>query len=77
MPRHKDYGAYPGNTRFEACVSATQEDLAEFVSAERFFYSGTTATQPPAPQKLTELRAMAIPASSTIPAWGAYFLDSP
>jgi hypothetical protein len=62
VPRHKDYGAYPGNTRFEGVRVSYAEDLAEFVSAERFFYSGTTATQPPGLKNSLSLRAMAIPA---------------
>ena len=73
VPRNKDYGRYPGNTRFAGVRVSYADDLAEFVSTEKFFYSGTTATQPPTPRKLTNSRAMATHRSSTIPVWGRTF----
>jgi hypothetical protein len=75
VPRHKDYGPYPGNTRFAGVRLSYAEDLAEFVSAEKFFYSGTTATLPPAPRKLTELAGYGNSPLVQYPGRGAYFLD--
>ncbi len=75
IPRNKDYGPYPGNTRFEGARVSYAEDLAEFVSTEKFFYSGTTATQPPAPRKLIELAGYGNSPLVHYSGLGAYFLD--
>lgn len=75
LPRGGDYGKYPNNTRFGACRVSFAEDLSEFVTATEFLYSNTTATVPPAPEKLTRIAGCGSSPMIESANGGAYFLD--
>jgi hypothetical protein len=75
LPINKDYGSYPDNARFGNFRVSYEEDLAEMVSEEKFFYTNNTATTP---STLSSLKAIAGAGSSPIISYGgtgAYFLD--
>jgi len=75
VPRTKDYGPYPGNTRFAGVRVSYADDLAEFVSDDKFVYSASTQSRPPTPRKLTELAGYGNSPLVQYPGAGAYFLD--
>jgi hypothetical protein len=74
VPLHHDYGAYPGNTSFAGVRVSYAGDLAELVTAEKFFYSNTTSTTPPAPEKLEHVAGYGSSPVVSHPGRGAYFL---
>ena len=75
IPRGKDFGSYPDNTRFGHTRISYEEDLSEFISPEKYIYTNNTSTPPGA---IDSLRLIAGHGSSplvTYPGSGAYFLD--
>jgi hypothetical protein len=75
VPRYKDFGKYPSDTTFNNFRVSYREDLAEYATEEKFFYTNTTRTSPPSPEKLEEIAGYG---SSTVVSYegrGAYFLD--
>lgn len=75
VPLFKDYGEYPGNTAFEGVRLSYAEDLAEFVTDEKFFHSNRTSTKPPAPERLAHIAGYGSSPVVDYPGQGAYFLD--
>ncbi|HET7536400.1 MAG TPA: hypothetical protein VFJ90_08095, partial [Candidatus Didemnitutus sp.] len=75
VPLFKDYGAYPANTTFAGTRVSYEEDLSEFVTENKFFYSNTTVTKPPATGKLLHVAGYGNSAVVDYPGQGAYFLD--
>ena len=75
VPRGKDYGAYPNNTRFAGVRVSYAEDLAELVTDEKFLSTNTTETRPPAPEKLQQVAGFGTSPIVRYPGRGAYFLD--
>jgi hypothetical protein len=74
VPLKKDFGSYPENARFGSFRVSYEEDLAEMVTAKKFFYTNNTATAAPTAQ----LEQIAGAGSSPVVAYdgtGAYFLD--
>src|SRR5262249_54530177 len=49
LPRGRDYGAYPGNTRFGPFRVSYDENLSELAAPDAFLYAGSTRTTPPDP----------------------------
>jgi hypothetical protein len=75
LPRLRDYGRYPRNTRFGDFRISAEEDLAELVADDAFLYAGPTRSVPTKPDVL---RRVAGYGSSPIVAYegqGIYFLD--
>jgi len=52
LPRNRDYGPYPRNTRFGDFRISAEEDLAELVADDAFLYAGSTRSVPPDPAAL-------------------------
>lgn len=75
LPRGRDYGAYPANTRFGAARVSFPEDLSEFVTDTLFLHSNTTATAPPAPDRLERIAGCGSSPAVECAGGGAYFLD--
>lgn len=74
VPRYKSYGRYPANTTFDGFRVSYEEDLAEYVTDKKFFYTNSTSTQVD-PTGLDEVAGFG---NSNIVAYegkGAYFLD--
>ncbi|HSI69539.1 MAG TPA: cellulase family glycosylhydrolase [Gillisia sp.] len=75
VPINKSYGKYPGNLEFEEFRISYEEDLAEFNSAEKFYYTNTTTSNP---LSLDALKHIAGYGNSEVVQYegrGAYFLD--
>ncbi|HEY7614290.1 MAG TPA: hypothetical protein VH764_14900, partial [Gemmatimonadales bacterium] len=75
LPRMRDYGRYPGNTRFGDFRLSPEADLAELVAADVFLHAGSTRSAPPDP---AALRRVAGYGSSPLVAYageGTYFFD--
>jgi hypothetical protein len=75
LPRMRDFGRYPGNTRFRDFRISAEEDLAELVAGDAFLYAGSTRSAPPEP---ASLRRVAGYGSSPVVSYqgeGVYFLD--
>ncbi|HUL54396.1 MAG TPA: hypothetical protein VLT83_13400 [Opitutaceae bacterium] len=74
-PRFQDDGAFPANTTFAGARVSYEQDLAELVTAERFYYSNHTSTRPPAPPSLEHVAGYGRSPVVDYPGQGAYFLD--
>ena len=75
LPRGTSYGAYPDTERFGNFRVSYEEDLSEMMADTAFYYSSSTATNPPNPAML---RRVAGTGTSPVVAYsgrGAYFLD--
>jgi hypothetical protein len=75
LPRMRDWGAYPTNTRFGDFRVSAEEDLAELVARDAFLYAGSTRSAPPDFSALTRIAGVG---SSPVVAYGGegtYFLD--
>ena len=75
VPSFKDYGGYPGNTSFAGVHISYENDLAELVTPEKFLYSNSTQSRPPAPQSLEQVAGYGNSPLVDYPGRGAYFLD--
>ncbi len=75
VPRLKDYGSYPNNTRFEGVRVSYAEDLAELITDEKYLYTNTTRTPAPAAEKLQQIAGFGTSPLVGYPGRGAYFLD--
>ncbi len=75
VPLNKSYGSYPGNATFDGFHVSYENDLAELVSNEKFFYTNNTESKVP---NAADLQHIAGFGSSSVVAYtgtGAYFLD--
>jgi hypothetical protein len=75
VPRFKTYGEYPLDDSFEGVRVSYEEDLAEFVTPKKFFYTNNTATRPGSPRDLEEVAGYGNSPVVGYPGRGAYFLD--
>ena len=75
VPVYKNFGSYPANTSFDAFHISYEKDLAELVTEEKFIYTNSTTTSPPAPLRLTEVAGSGNSPVVTYEGTGAYFLD--
>jgi hypothetical protein len=75
VPRYKDYGKYPQNATFDNFRVSYEEDLAELVSIEKFFYTNNTKRLPPEPSSLQQIAGFGNSSVVQYEGTGAYFLD--
>jgi len=75
LPRMKDYGPYPGNTRFGDFHLSYDGDLGELVARDAFMYTGNTMAQPPEPAALNRVYGHGSSSTVTYGGTGIYFLD--
>lgn len=75
VPRLKNWGRYPADSTFDVFRVSYANALSEMNSAEKFFYSNTTATQPVDPKKLRHVAGVGSSSVVEYGGSGAYFLD--
>lgn len=75
VPRYADFGSFPHNNTFANFRIRYEEDLAELVSPERFYYTNHTPTVPPDVNRLTSIAGYGNSAVVRYDGKGAYFLD--
>ena len=75
LPRIRDYGPYPRNTRFGDFRISAEEDLAELVADDAFLYAGSTRSVPPDPAALRRVAGYGSSPIVTYAGEGVYFLD--
>jgi hypothetical protein len=75
VPRNKDYGAYPANTRFDSFRVSYDEDLAEMNSNEAFYYTNNTNSTPVDANLLEHVAGFGTSPVVGYDGAGAYFLD--
>jgi hypothetical protein len=75
LPRMRDYGPYPRNTRFGDFRISAAEDLAELVTDETFLSAGSTRSVPRDPAALRRVAGYGSSPIVTYPGEGVYFLD--
>ncbi len=75
LPTGKKFGGYPNDSVFDVFRVSYKNDLSEMVTYEKFMYSNSTATVPPAPGKLKEIAGYGNSSVVQYPGCGAYFLD--
>ena len=75
VPRGRQFGGYPENSRFGSFRVSYEEHLSELAADDAFLYSNNTGTRPPAPEKLTRVWGCGSSPIVTYGGTGAYFLD--
>lgn len=75
IPLYKNFGSYPDNTTFGDFRVDYEQDLAEMVSEEKFFYTNHTTSTPPSPKKLEQIAGYGNSPVVRYEGKGAYFLD--
>jgi len=75
LPRMRDYGAYPANTRFGDFHISYNGDLGELVARDAFMYTSNTSAKPPEPAALRRVYGHGSSATVTYGGTGIYFLD--
>jgi hypothetical protein len=75
LPRMRDYGRYPRNTRFGDFRVSAEDDLAELVAGDVYLYAGSTRSVPPAPAGLHRVAGYGSSPIVTYAGDGVYFLD--
>ncbi|HZZ17902.1 MAG TPA: hypothetical protein VFE25_00960, partial [Opitutaceae bacterium] len=75
IPRYAPVGAYPANTRFGDFRVSYEENLAELVSNDLFYYSNDTASRPPSFSKLRRVVGFGSSPVVRYEGQGLYFLD--
>ncbi len=75
LPLWQTYGNYPDNTSFGPFRVSYEENLSEMVTADKFFYSNNTETQPPNPDSLTKIVGYGSSPVVKYEGQGLYFLD--
>jgi hypothetical protein len=73
--RNSDFGNYPENNRFGPFRVSYEEDLAEMITDEAFFYTNHTSTHPSRPGSLAHLAGVGSSSIVNYEGTGAYFLD--
>ncbi len=75
MPLYKNYGNYPANLQFDGFRISYLDDLAEYVSIDKFFYTNDTKSVPQNPHQLKEIAGYGNSPLVHYDGLGAYFLD--
>ncbi len=75
IPRYQAVGPYPQNTRFGEFRVSYEENLSELVSSDLFYYSNTTGSRPPSPEKLRRIVGFGSSPVVRYEGVGLYFLD--
>ena len=75
LPRFRDFGPYPRNTRFGDFRVSAEENLAELRTADAFLHAGSTGSAPPDPAALRKVAGYGSSPVVRYEGEGAYFLD--
>jgi hypothetical protein len=75
LPRMRDYGPYPTNTRFGDFHVSYDENLSELVASDVFLYAGSTRATPPDPSALRRVAGYGSSPTVSYAGEGIYFLD--
>jgi hypothetical protein len=75
VPMNKDYGLYPDNLNFENFLVSYEKDLAEYNSAEKFYYTNSTSSGPRSAEELKHIAGYGDSEVVKYEGKGAYFLD--
>ncbi len=75
LPRMRDYGPYPQNTRFGDFHVSYDGDLGELVARDAFMYTSSTNAKPPDPASLQHIAGHGSSPTVTYEGTGIYFLD--
>jgi hypothetical protein len=75
LPRMRDYGPYPNNTRFGDFHISYDGDLGELVARDAFMYTSNTTAKPPDPPALRRVYGHGSSSTVTYEGTGIYFLD--
>ncbi len=75
LPMHKNYGQYPYNNRFGNFRVDYENNLAEFVSDTRFFYTNNTISTPTKTDNINEIAGFGNSPLIKYDGTGAYFID--
>ena len=75
LPRMRDYGPYPTNTRFGDFHVSYEENLSELVARDAFLYAGSTRAMPPDPRALRRVAGYGSSPTVSYEGKGIYFLD--
>ncbi|HET9386544.1 MAG TPA: hypothetical protein VFO67_15515, partial [Gemmatimonadales bacterium] len=75
LPRMRDYGPYPGNTRFGDFRISYEGDLGELVASDAFMYTSNTPSKPSQPGALRRVYGHGSSSTVTYGGTGIYFLD--
>lgn len=73
--RLQHFDLYPADTIFGDFHVSHQQNLAEMVSEEKFFYSNNTLSMPPAPHRLKEISGYGSSPLVKYEGRGLYFID--
>lgn len=75
LPRMRDYGPYPRNTRFGDFHISAEDDLGELVARDAFLYTSSTGAKPPDPAALQRIAGSGSSSTVSYEGTGIYFLD--
>jgi len=75
LPRMRDYGPYPNNTRFGDFHISYDGDLGELVARDALMYTSNTTAKPPEPAALRRVYGHGSSSTVTYGGTGIYFLD--
>ncbi|WP_418508531.1 hypothetical protein [Corallibacter sp.] len=75
IPMHSQYGTYPENNEFGNFKVNYEQDLAEYNSKDKFFYTNTTTSTPVNEKHLKEIAGYGNSKLVSYNGLGAYFLD--
>ena len=75
LPRMRNYGPYPTNTRFGDFHVSYEENLSELVARDAFLYAGSTRATPPDPSALRHVAGYGSSPTVSYAGEGIYFLD--
>lgn len=75
LPRGVETGMYPESARFGPFRVDAARNLSEMVTDTAFFYSNTTDTRPPRPERLRHVAGVGSSPVVQYEGTGAYFLD--
>ena len=75
IPMYKEFGGFPENSTFDNFSVDYKNDLAEYNSEEKFFYTNSTYSIPKNENKLKEIAGYGNSLLVTYKGTGAYFLD--
>ncbi|MBN2349583.1 MAG: cellulase family glycosylhydrolase [Bacteroidales bacterium] len=75
IPMYQDFGSYPENSQFGNFRVNYENDLAEMITDQKFFYTNNTNSLPPDSKKLKEIAGFGNSQIVKYGGQGAYFLD--
>ncbi len=75
LPRMRDYGPYPQNTRFGDFHISADSSLGELVARDAFMYTASTSAMPPDPKALQRIAGVGSSPVVRYEGTGIYFLD--